>query len=242
MRNPAVIATLSLAAATAACGQARGADAGPTVSRDYQVGGFNEIELAGRYDVQVRTGAKPSVSARGPEKLIERLVVEVEGDKLLIHPRKERSWFRMGWSSKDKIAVTVTVPNLEGATLAGSGGINVDKVQGERFNGQIAGSGDLRLGTIDVGLLKLGIAGSGAFSSGSGRARNAEYDIAGSGKVDAQGISAEDLKISVAGSGDIRAHATKTAKVDIVGSGDVEVTGGARCTVSKAGSGDVRCS
>lgn len=229
-------------AAASSCGMARGQDAGPTVSRNYGVGDFNEIELAGRYDVDVRTGANPSVSARGPEELIERLVVEVKGNKLSIHPRKNKSWFRIGWKSDEKVRLTVTVPSLQAATLAGSGVINVDKVQGDRFEGQIAGSGDLKLGSVDVGALKLGIAGSGGLEAGSGRARTAEYEIAGSGDVDAGGVAAEDLSISVAGSGNVRSNATKTAKVDIMGSGDVEVTGGARCTVNKAGSGDVRCS
>ena len=62
--------------------------AGPTVSRNYQVGNFQQIEVAGPYDVEVRTGANPSVSAKGSEKLLERTVVEVKGDKLRDPPRR----------------------------------------------------------------------------------------------------------------------------------------------------------
>ena len=243
MRKSLAAALILAAGSTASCGHAaEDGDPGPAVSRDYQVGNFNEIELAGAYDVDVKTGTNASVAARGPEKLIERLVVEVRGNKLLIHPRRERGWFNFGRNGGGKVQVTVTVPALQAATLAGSGVIAIDKVQGDRFDGQIAGSGDMRLGNVQVDVLKLGIAGSGDANAGSGKARRAEYDIAGSGGVDGGGIAVEDLKISIAGSGDVKANATRTADVDIMGSGDVDLTGGAKCSISKAGSGDVRCS
>lgn len=243
MRNAFAAAVVIAAGATAACSQARGDDAGPTISRNYPVGNFEQIELAGHYDVEVRTGANPGVSATGSEKQIERLEVEVRGNELRIRPKNERRWFNFGGRKHGgKVQVTVTVPRLTSAMLAGAGGIRIDKVQGEDFEGEIAGSGDLRIGAVEVGLLRLGIAGSGDVHAGKGRARRAEYDIAGSGGVDATGIASERVKVSVAGSGDVRVHATEAADVDIVGSGNVEVSGGAKCSIDKAGSGEVRCS
>lgn len=243
MRNALAAAAIVVATASA-CSQARGEDGGPTVSRNYQVGSFDQIELAGRYDVEVRTGANASVAASGPERAMEQLIVEVEDGKLVIKPRNERRWFNWGGrsSSKDKVRVAVTVPALTAATLAGSGNIRIDKVQGERFEGEIAGSGDLQLGSVEVGELKLSIAGSGGLDAGSGRARLAEYGIAGAGDVRATRLTTEQLKVSIAGSGNVAAHAIGAADVDIVGSGNVDISGGAKCAVSKAGSGNVRCS
>jgi hypothetical protein len=240
MRKLCVAGLLAAAMTTSACGQSRNESGGSLVDRNYEVGDFQEVEVAGPFDVTIRTGASPSVRARGNEKLLERLVVEVKDGKLRIHPRKEHGWFG-GWHVSGKGEIAVTVPSLRAASLAGSGGINIDKVQGDRFEGQIAGSGDLRVASVDVANLKLGIAGSGGVHVG-GKARLAEYEIAGAGDVDAESLASETLKVSIAGSGNITAHATGTADVDIVGSGDVEVTGGAKCNVSKAGSGEVRCS
>jgi hypothetical protein len=241
MRKAFAAAIIAATTATSACGQTRSQDAGPTVSRNYQVGNFQEIEVAGSYDVDVRTGANPSVSAQGSEKLLERTVVEVKGDKLVIHPQRE-SGFHWGWSSRGKAHFTVTVPQLRGATIAGSGDIRVDQVRGDRFDGTVAGSGGLDVGKLDVQTLKIAIAGSGGAKAGSGRAQSASYDIAGSGDIDARGIQSQSADVSIAGSGSVAAHATGSADVSIMGSGDVEVTGGAKCSVSKAGSGNVRCS
>jgi hypothetical protein len=238
MRKSLAAALIAASASTSACGSTQ--DGGPTISRNYAVSGFDQVDVAGPFDVTIHTGINPGVQARGSEKLIERLVVEVKDGKLLIHPEK-RGLFG-GWNSiNGKADVVVTVPTLKGATLAGSGGISIDKVKGDSFDGQVAGSGDLHIGSIEVGSFKMGIAGSGNVS-GQGRAQNADFSIAGSGGVDAKNIATETLKVSIAGAGDVRAHASKAADVSIMGSGDVEVTGGAKCSVSKAGAGDVRCS
>src|SRR5205085_3366261 len=153
MRKAIATAAIAAAASVSGCSHAESSgDVGPTVSRNYNVGGFSQIELAGHYDVDVKTGSNASVAATGPQKLMEKLVVEVRGDKLVIHPEKERSWWgHSGWKSRDKVQVTVTVPSLSAATLAGSSGIRIDRIQGEAFDGQIAGSGDLNVGSIDVG-------------------------------------------------------------------------------------------
>lgn len=243
MRNAIAAATLiAVAAATPACSQDRSEHGGATISRNYPVTGFRQVEVAGPYDVDIRTGANPAVSAKGSEKLLERTVVEVKGDRLIIRAERGKGWFRTGWSSRGKARFTVTVPELSGATIAGSGDIRVDKVRGQSFDGTIAGSGGLNIGAVEVDTLRLSIAGSGDAKTGSGRAQNAEYEIAGSGGVEAGQIATQALKVSIAGSGSVRANAARTADVDIVGSGDVVVTGGAKCNVSKAGSGDVRCS
>ena len=239
MRRAIALGIVAAALAAAGCGAARSEDGGPVVDRDYQVGSFDRIELAGAYDANVTTGGAPSVHARGNQKAIEDLTVEVRNGALVIEPKKKMNW---GWGHHGKVALTVTVPSLRAAELAGSGDIRINRVAGESFAGSIAGSGNLKVDQIDVGSLKLDIAGSGNASAGSGRAKSADYSIAGSGGIDAKGVAAETASVSIAGSGGVDAHASNTASVSIMGSGDVDLTGGAKCTVSKAGSGNARCS
>lgn len=240
MRNALLGGIGAMAAATAGCGESRAENGGPTVQRSYQVGAFQQVEVAGPFDVQVRTGAGPSVSASGPEKLIERLVVEVRGDRLVIKPREE-GWFG-GWGRHGKATVQVTAPALRAAAVAGSGGMVIDQVKGPAFAASVTGSGDLSVEAVEVDILKLSIAGSGDLNARSGQARSVDLGIAGSGDIDAGGVRSESASASIAGSGDIRAQATATADVSIMGSGDVTLTGGARCTVSKMGSGSANCS
>ena len=229
------------AAALSACSAGRSEDSGPAVQRNYQVAGFEQIQVSGPYQVQVRTGSNTSVSASGTEKMIDRTIVEVKDGRLLIHPR-EKKGMSFGWSRDKPVQLTVTVPRLRSAAIAGSGDIRIDRVEGDKFEGNIDGSGGLELGTVQVQSLALAIAGSGDARARQGRANSVNYAISGSGNIDAREVASETAQVAIAGSGSIAANATKTANVDIDGSGDVEVTGGAECKYDKSGSGDVRCS
>jgi len=242
MRKSIAAVVTAASVASSACVRHHSEDGGPTVSHNYQVGAFDQIEVAGPYNVQVRTGANPSVSARGPQKMIDHLVVEVQNGKLKIHSERQKGWFHTGWNFHGNVDLTVTVPQLRGASIAGSGGIKVDQVKGDTFEGEIAGSGGLDVAAIDVQTLKLAIAGSGGTKVGNGRAQNAKYEIAGSGGINAKGVQAQTADVSIAGSGDVTANATDTADVSIMGSGNVQLTGGAKCKISKTGSGNVSCS
>jgi hypothetical protein len=241
MRTLIATALVAACGATSACGQMHDGSPGPTVSRNYQVGGFQQIEVGGPYEVEVRTGSNPSVSAQGPQKLLDRTVVVVQGDKLVIHPEEHHGWFNFGLRTKGA-HFTVTVPQLAAATVAGSGGIKVDHVQGTAFDGSVGGSGDLSVDNVQVQSLKLSVGGSGSVKAGAGKTQSADYQIGGSGDIDAGGVDSQQATVSIAGAGSVKARATGTANVNIMGSGDVDVSGGAKCSISKAGSGDVHCS
>lgn len=240
MRTLTSIAAAAALSSTGACASHAADDGGPQVTRKYPVGNFTAVEVGGAFDVDVRTGVDPSVSVRGNQALIDRLEVGVERNKLIIRTKKRNGWFGGNWT-RGKAHVQITVPMLSEATLAGSGAMRIDKIEGSAFNGQVAGSGDIRIGNVAVSALKLGIAGSGT-AEASGRAATAAYEISGSGTVKTAGVETQDLKVDIAGSGDVRSRATRTAKVGIAGSGDVEISGGAKCEVHKAGAGSVRCS
>ena len=235
----AVIAASALAASGCQM-RSEERNAGPDISRNYQVGAFQGIEVAGPYDVEVKTGGQPGVSARGGENLLGKTVVEVKDGKLVIRPEKERG-LNISWGRPGKATFTVTVPQLSEATIAGSGDMRIDKIQGKNFEGTVAGSGSLDDGSVQVEQLKMTIAGSGEIK-GSGKAQSADYTIAGSGDLGVGAIQTQDTKVSIAGSGNVDANASGTADVSIMGSGDVAISGGAKCKVSKMGAGDVRCS
>lgn len=242
MRKAGMIGIAMAAAATAGCHSSRAEDGGPTVQKSFPVGAFDKLEVAGPYDVTVRTGANPSVSASGPQKILDRLVVEVKGDKLVIHTQEHHGMFNWGFRSNGSAKLDVTVPALSRAVIAGSGGITVDKIAGESFDGAVAGAGDLNLDSVQVKSLKLAIGGSGDIRARTGQAQDAEYHIAGSGDLDASGLQVQAATVAIMGSGSIKGQATGAADVKIMGAGDVTLTGGAKCSISKMGAGDVNCS
>ena len=237
IRFTSVAAAALLAGACHVGADAEDRDPGAQVTRNYQVGAFDKIAVAGPYEVNVVTGGQPGVSAKGGEHLLEETEVIVEGGTLKIKPRKKKG-FSWNWRG-GKAVFTVNATAIRGAAIAGSGGINVDKLAGD-IDGDVAGSGDLKVGAIAGGKVKLAIAGSGGVEA-AGKADSVDLSIAGSGDVRAGGLASRTADISIAGSGNVEANASESADVSIMGSGDVRVQGGAKCTVSKAGSGNVVC-
>ena len=237
IRFATVGAVALLAGACHVGADAEDRDAGPEVTRNYQVGAFDKVAVAGPYEVNVVTGGQPGVSAKGGEHLLEETEVLVEGGTLKIKPRKKKG---INWSWRGGKAVfTVNAAAIRGAAIAGSGGINVDKVAGD-FNGDVAGSGDLKVGAIAGGKVTLAIAGSGDVEA-AGKADSIDLSIAGSGDIRAGGLTSRTADVSIAGSGNIDANASEAADISIMGSGNVNIKGGAKCSISKAGSGNVVC-
>ncbi|MCY7280688.1 MAG: DUF2807 domain-containing protein [Sphingomonas bacterium] len=236
-----IIAIAAAALAATACNvgaKAEERDPGSSVSRTYQLGAFDKIEVAGPYEVKVTTGGAPGASATGGDKLLDETEVVVDGDTLKIRPKKKNG-IRFTWGKTGKAQFVVTTAMLHGAMIAGSGGISVDKVDGD-FKGAIGGSGDLALAAVKGGAIDFVIGGSGTITA-AGTAQSTNIKIGGSGKVDASALAAKTTSVAIGGHGNVKANASDNATVKIAGSGDVTVTGGAKCNVSKAGSGNVTC-
>ena len=212
-------------------------DAGAEVTRSYQVGAFDRLAVAGPYEVNVVTGGQGGVTAKGGENLLAETDVIVENGTLKIQPKKKNG-IRWNWRN-GKAVFTVNAAALQGAAIAGSGGVSVDKVAGD-FEGEVAGSGGLKIAEVAGGKVKFDVAGSGEVEA-AGKADSVNISIAGSGDIRLGKLTTRAAEISIAGSGNIEANASETADISIMGSGDVDIKGGAKCTVSKAGSGNVNC-
>ena len=200
-------------------------------TRSFDIEDFSVIRLSAAQDVQVKLGGKPSVKAKGPAEALDRLSVTVADGTLSIAQRGR---------GRDEIAIKVTAPVLRRASIAGSGGLSIDRVAGEAFEGSIAGSGDMDIAAIEVERARFSIAGSGNVRA-AGRADRAGACIAGSGNADLSALESRDAHVSIAGSGNVSAHAADAAHVSILGSGNVRILGGAQCEVSRLGSGRVNC-
>lgn len=237
------LAITAAALPLAACNFANGMSgdvvqpSGSGTSRNFDVAGFTGVSLNGADNVEVRNGPAFKVTAEGDSALLDRLEIRKDGNTLRIG-RKDGDW---KWGGDKGAKITVTLPVLTSASIAGSGDMNVDRAQGD-FDGSVAGSGNLSIAQLAGGKADLSIAGSGDLRIAAGQASEIDASIAGSGDIDAPALKAARGDISIAGSGNIRAQVTGEADISIVGSGNVELTGGAKCSVSKMGSGDARCS
>ncbi|MFO1241504.1 MAG: head GIN domain-containing protein [Sphingomonadaceae bacterium] len=226
----------------ASCGHAEGGAASSSAigSRTFAVANFDKVALQGSDNVNVLVGKDFSVSAKGPEDELERLEILVDDGVLKIGRKSGSSW-HIGWSRKsDDVTVTVTMPAIQAASLAGSGDMTIDSATSDSFKSSVAGSGNLKIGKLEAKSADLSLAGSGDIVI-AGKVGTLEISGAGSGNVAASALEAETADISLAGSGNVDARATGSASVSVMGSGDVTIFGTDKCKTSKLGSGSVSC-
>lgn len=176
---------------------------------------FTSIGLGLPVTVHVMKGAN-KVEVEGPADAIDKMVIETKNGSLNIErDEKLRAWKGSG------VIVYVTMPNISGLAIGGSGSIIVK----DEFN---------EMGDID-----LSIGGSGDIEI-AGKAKNVKVSIAGSGDVKASGLSGNKCDVSIAGSGDAKVGEMKALEVSIAGSGDVGYKGEPKVTKSVVGSGNVK--
>ena len=190
-------------------------DDGPSIDRDFEVGDFEQLDVAGPMDVEVRTGAAASVQASGPEWALENLRVEQQDDRLLIGCEGDIN---------SDVTVVVTVPRLAAARLSGSGDVSIDSIKGDAFECSSSGSGDLSVDEIDVQTLKLSTSGSGDIDIDKIRAADVETTQMGSGDLSFDAVESAAFKLSMNGSGDahIDEYCGDTIEAALSGSGDLE--------------------
>lgn len=210
---------------------------GNVVTKERNVGSYDEVSVAGSFDVELVYGTEGKLTITAEENLIEYIETEVEGDNLKIKPQKG---YNLSPSNNKKILIIVPFESISKVALAGSGDVvSKNTIKATDFTAALAGSGDLVL-TVESTNLEGKVAGSGDLKL-SGKTNNFECSLAGSGDVHAYEMKAQNVEVSIAGSGDIRVFCDGgTLKARVSGSGDVHYQGNPDKIDSKvAGSGDV---
>ncbi|MGK2284628.1 head GIN domain-containing protein [Pedomonas sp. V897] len=185
-----------------------------TLERQIDVRPFTGIALEGAMDIRVVQADRIQVLARGSQAALETLDVRVEDGVLRL---KQKNSIRL--PGDDRLAVTISLPDLRAFLLAGSGNVALDGVSADELTLKVAGSGTI---------------------TASGTCRKLSVNIAGSGDVKAEALQCDTVTVRIAGSGDVATYARETFAARIMGSGDITVFGNPKDrTRSVLGSGSV---
>jgi len=161
---------------------------------------FDEISMRVGGKVLVTQGDKNEVILEGDEELLEKIETEVRGGRLNIKSKRNNwGWWRNG-RNRGRLTVYVTVKELKGAYISGSGDIiSQNTIKTDDFTASIAGSGDIEM-DLEAEYVESKISGSGNIEL-QGKTDRARLSISGSGKYMAEKLVAGDYYVSMSGSG-----------------------------------------
>lgn len=212
---------------------------------------FKTISVSGSGTLRVHKGAQ-KVQIKSDSNILAYITTTVSGDELKIGFKPFSSILKLS-----KLEYDVTLPELEGVRLSGSGDAIVDAFKGKSFSGEVSGSGGIKA-ELDYKSVSLRTTGSGDFSatvvanelelrcSGSGgaslkgAASRVDVTISGSADIRARELEARDVAIAVSGSGSIEIKADKSIDAKISGSGDVRYWGNPSVSQRVSGSGNIK--
>ncbi len=197
---------------------------------------FDSVSLRGPDNVVITLGDEFDIRVEGDDDVVATIEFEIRSGKLRIGRQGNDSLS----FNDDPATIYITMPVLNGASIAGSGDMQIERAVSDDFEISVAGSGNMTIAALEAVEAEFDIAGSGGITA-AGTVGDLEIDIAGSGDIQAADLQAQRADVDIAGSGNVEIFATETVSGSLIGSGDVRVTGGATCQASSIGSGEMRC-
>ena len=158
------------------------------------VSNFTKISFRTGGKLYLKQGSTNSVELEGDKEVLEKVETDVEGGRLVISYKDERSsWFnwRSSWEDK-KFVAYVTIKEIDGIYVSGSGDLVAQtKLTGGNMDLKVSGSGNLEA-EIEAADVDANVSGSGDLYF-KGKARSIDGGISGSGKINFDGMVAGDL-------------------------------------------------
>jgi hypothetical protein len=209
LRHSATAALIGLFLLLASCSIAAGSGNAATETRE--VSGFSSVELSGSGELILEQTGRESLTIEADDNLLPLLTSEVSGDALHLGVRPNTTL-----RPRKPIIYRLTVRQLGGLQISGSGTVTASNIQVSRLRVEISGSGRITV---------------------KGSADDQELEISGSGEYRADELLSRTLRAQISGSGNAAVNVRESLDVDISGSGSLTYKGNPRVTEEISGSG-----
>jgi hypothetical protein len=202
-------------------------------TRNFGITDFTKIRISGPYKVTLATDVAPFARASGSSAALDRVLVEVRGDTLVV--QSNASWGGYPGADPGPVEVTLGTHDLTNASLIGSGSLAIDRVKSQKFSLSIQGSGSSEVANLAADQLNVSLEGT-ANAKLFGKAGKAIALVRGVSTLDAAGLTTPSADIDADGSATLDANVTDMAKVNAWGPATVRLSGAPTCTLKVQGS------
>jgi len=209
MRWRRALALLAVGSVVTACSATAGSGQLATQSR--QVSGFTSVELTGVGELSIDQTGTESLTVSAEDNLLPLLTSRVEADTLILGKKPNTRIV-----TSKPITYTLTMKDITGLAVSGSGTINAPK--------------------LTTAALRIEISGSGVITT-AGNADDQSLEISGSGRYLADGLTSKTTTAEISGSGTANVVASNALDVKISGSGTLTYSGNPQVTQTVSGSG-----
>ena len=206
-------------------------------SETREVGSFDEIKISGNFEVELYNGKEGKLELTGSADQLEKIITEVENNRLKIRFKKGR--YLKKWWKLSKVYVKIPVEEINSCGFSGSGVLKSrDVLHSDQLNLNVSGSAKAYY-QIQTNKLNSSVSGSGMIQF-TGKAKQSALNVSGSASINAKELNTEKTQAKVSGSGRITILSSEELDASISGSGRIRYSGNPKRISSKvSGSGQI---
>lgn len=193
---------------------------------------FSKVRTSGSANIYISRGPSYSVNVRAESNILPNVRTRLNGSALEVD--------MIGClTTRQEVAVYVTMPELDEVTTSGSGNITSSDIWETNTMVVVAtGSGNVSLG-MNAASVRTELTGSGSVTLFN-RAMQQDATITGSGSYNAATLNTETARMMISGSGNANIAVNGSLTARLSGSGSVYYRGNpVRVDVNATGSGRV---
>lgn len=216
-----LLAVILMAASFSACeltALAGVSGSGPVVPKEYNLSGFDAVEVSHAFNVVIEQGDRFQVTVKTHENLVQYLDVKVEGDTLHVGFKGIHSL------NNTDGEVYVRMPRLHAVGLSGACDAELrGEWKSESFSVDLSGASELK-GQLDAGEVKLECSGASNLDL-AGSAKKTAIEGSGASKFHLENFTTGDLNIELSGASHAEAIVNGRLDADLSGASSLHYGG-----------------
>ncbi len=177
-------------------------DRSKDVTEQFDLAGFDKIDVGGVYEIDVTVGGDFSVTISGAPEKMARVEATVENGELVLGEarvlRGKGHWRNHG------LTAVISMPSLTAIDVSGVVDGEVTGISADQFDAGLSGVGDLDL---------------------AGTCGSFNVHVSGVGDLDARELECENVEVSVSGVGDASVFASQSVDASVSGIGSISIYG-----------------
>lgn len=222
----------ALTATLTSCWDMEDPKPGREIERDYDITGFDRLDLGDGFNLVVEQGDEYKVHVRGDERNVDDLIIDQDGTELKFQ-------YRFGSRRRHRYTtyITITMPSLKAADLSGAVDARIAAFVEDEFSMSISGACDVEL-NLTANVVEFDLTGASDLVV-TGSASDMDLSLAGASTFHGLDFEVTRADVDASGASDIRINATESLRASASGASNVIYRGNPSIYSSMTGSSTI---
>lgn len=223
----------------------------------YPIENVRKIVVGGGAHIEIRQGNSESLRAEATQDVLERVSVDLSGDRLTLKVKHARMGFFDWFNGNDEqIKFVVEVKELSDLELGGAAQASIGELRGSGLKLDLHGASRAEIDQLDFDVVKVNLSGAGHIRvtsltaqqlyaevsgaaqmaiDGSGTLDEAHLEVSGASKYFAKGLTTTDAWVHASGASHMEIRVTETLDANASGASSINYFGNPRVKHDSSG-------